>query len=104
MIIKVTLKEVKDVGISAEHTFLFKCPLVEAPMYLLEAYYSYNMKYPEGLENFYTFLEYTVLEKTPPKKMPANLAQFITYVTRSDKKGLITHDRKSNFSHKYKAT
>ena len=25
-------------------------------------------------------------------------------VTRSDKKGLIAHDRKSNFSHKYKAT
>lgn len=67
-------------GVAAERAMLMKCKPVEAPLYLLAAYYAYNIKYPEGLENFYMLLEYIVLEKSPPKKMPANLAHFITYI------------------------
>ena len=67
-------------GVVVEQAMLFKCTPVEVPVYLLAAYYVYNMQYPEGLESFYMFLEHIVLEKAPPKKLPANLAHFITYI------------------------
>jgi len=52
--------------------------LTEAPLVLLAAYYAYNMSYPIGLNTFYTFLEYVVLDKKP-KKMTACFSHFITH-------------------------
>jgi len=60
---------VKEVGVVVEKALLMKCSPVEAPVYLLAAYYAYNMKYPEGLDNFFLFLEYIALGKACPKNV-----------------------------------
>ena len=52
--------------------------LTEAPIALLAAYYVYNMSYPLGLNTFYTFLEYVILDNKP-KKMTTCFSHFITY-------------------------
>ena len=51
---------------------------VAAPIALLAAYYVYNMSYPLGLNTFYAFLEYVLLDKKP-KKMATCFSHFITY-------------------------
>ena len=52
--------------------------IVEAPVALLASYYVYNMSYPLGLQTFYTYLEYIILDNKP-KKTTASLSHFITY-------------------------
>ena len=72
--------DIKEVTVNAEKLKLFSTTALEAPLSLLAAYYAYNMSYPKGLQTFYTFLEYVILDKQPTKKMPSNLETFITYI------------------------
>ena len=68
----------KEMFLMAENTVIFKLKrIVEAPLILISAFYSYNMFYPNGTENFYTFLEYVILDKKPTK-LSANLSHFIS--------------------------
>ena len=72
--------EIKEVTIAAEKQMLFTTNALEAPLSLLSAYYALHITYPKGLQTFYTFLEYAILDKKPPKKMSSNVEQFITYL------------------------
>ena len=70
----------REIHMVAEGEVLFKIEkLHEVPYLLLAAYYSFNMKYPKGLNGMYTLLEYMILGK-PPAKMYVGLSQFITFI------------------------
>ena len=74
---------VKEIYLVAEKSVICKVKHIqEAPLVLLSAFYSYNMFYPKGTENFYAFLEYIILDKKPTK-MTANLSHFITTLSIS---------------------
>lgn len=74
------LGSVKETFIVAETQLVCKVKPHEAPLALLAAFYCYNMSYPKGLETFYMFLDYIILDKRP-KKMSSTLTHFITVVS-----------------------
>ena len=56
-------------------------PPKELPLMLLSAFYAYNMHYPEGCKNLYSFLEVVLLNRKKPSKqtrLSAVIAQLST--------------------------
>ena len=56
-----------------------KVPSVEVPIVLLGAYYAFNMQYPAGLRNAYTFLELQLCG-IAPKKLPKTVEKVLTCI------------------------
>ena len=69
----------KDAYIAIEGQVLCKVPILELPFMLLSVFFIFNMQYPCGCTNFYSFLEFIFLEVTPPKR--SRLQHFITSLT-----------------------
>ena len=61
-------KSIKDAYIVTEGQVLCKVPIAQVPFALLSAFYIFNMQYPSGCTNFYSFLEFIFLDLTPPKR------------------------------------
>ena len=59
--------DIKEVFLLGEQRILCKIKPIESPLLLLADFYSYNMSYPKGLQQFYSFLEYCIIDKTPIK-------------------------------------
>ncbi len=74
------LGEVKQVLLIVEQQVVCQVKPREAPLCLLAAFYTFNMKYPKGLENFYQFLEILVLDK-PAKNLPCVLTRLFTQLS-----------------------
>ena len=51
-----------------ERTAVATFPLKDLPLILVGAFYAYNMHYPEGCNNFYTFLEVAFLGRKKTAK------------------------------------
>ena len=61
--------------------FFCKVPLAEIPLALLAAFFSFNMHYPQGCTNFYTFFEcFFMGKKTPNKK--TRLASILAHIAK----------------------
>lgn len=71
----------KDAYITTEGQILCKVPVLEVPFVLLSVYYIFNMQYPSGCTNFYSFLEHMFLDVAPPRR--SRLNHFITSVTNT---------------------
>lgn len=50
-------------------------PIENIPILLLSAFFCFNIHYPQGCNNFYSFMEYTFLNKNT--KLPASVKHFI---------------------------
>ena len=72
----------KDTYLATEGQILCKIPNEQAPFVLLSIFYTFNMQYPSGCTNLYSFLEYLFLEITPPKR--SKLQHFITALEHID--------------------
>lgn len=55
----------------AENTLLCEVLVVEVPLLLLAAYYTFNVVYPHGLTSLFTFLGIYLCDLRPAKKIPA---------------------------------
>lgn len=69
----------KDAFIVTEGQLLLKVPLEKIPFILLTTFYVFNMQYPSGCTNFFSFLEFFFLDVTPPRR--SKLQHFITSIT-----------------------
>ena len=72
--------EIKEVLLVVEYQVVCRVKPREAPLCLLAAYYAYDMKYPKGLENFYTFLDIILLDKQT-KKLPSILSRLFAQLS-----------------------
>ena len=73
-----------EVFLVVEKQVLMKIPAIEhCPLYLLSAYYVFNILYPKGLCSLYTLLEKLLLDKHK-KKTPAIVTRLFTSLTVMD--------------------
>ena len=56
VVVRESLEEVKDPFLVVEKKIVCKGPPIEVPLALLATFYTFNMRYPQGCTNFYTFL------------------------------------------------
>lgn len=69
VVVRGSLQEPKDAFLVIEKRVFCKISLAEIPLALLAAFFSFNMHYPQGCTNFYTFFEcFFMGKKTPNKK------------------------------------
>ena len=69
VVVRGSLEDLKDAFLVVEKQIICKIPLREVPLALLSAFFSFNMHYPQGCTNFYTFFEcFFMGKKTPSKK------------------------------------
>lgn len=76
-------QQLGDVGgeafLVSEREVICKVPVGEIPLYLLSAFYSFNMQYPRGLTSLYTLLE-ILLFNIRPKKVPQIVSGLLTWL------------------------
>lgn len=68
IVVRGLMESPKDAFLVVEKKPLCKVPLQQLPLALIAAFYSFNMHYPQGCTNFYTFFEWLVLGKKVPNK------------------------------------
>ena len=68
--------EVQDLYLIIEGVPLKKIPPTDVPIYLLAAFYAFNISYPKSLSHFYDLLEYVCLG-TKKKKPGTILSNFV---------------------------
>ena len=69
VVVRGSLEDMKDAFLVVENKVLCKIPLGEVALALISAFYVFNMHYPHGCYNFYTFIECMFMgKKTPSKK------------------------------------
>ena len=79
IIVRGEKNRIKDAFIVTESHLLCKVPVLELPFLLLATFYIFNMQYPSGCTNFYSFLEFFFLGIEPPKR--SKLQHFITSIS-----------------------
>ena len=60
-----------------ENQVICKIPAVYCPLYLLAAYYVFNMSYPKGFLSMFIFLEKLLLSKHPPSSKVPQIVSFL---------------------------
>ena len=60
------LSDVKDAFLVIEKKVICRIPHTDLPLALLAAFYAFNMHYPEGCNNIYSFFEAALLGKRHP--------------------------------------
>lgn len=68
---------IKEVFLICERQVLCKITPELSPLYLLAAFYAFNMKYPKGLHSLYTLFQ-IILLNSRPKKVPAIVSKVLT--------------------------
>ena len=68
IIIRGRITAVKEAILVVERIAVATCPPKDLPLLLVGAFYAYNMHYPEGCKNFYTFFEIVFLGRKKPAK------------------------------------
>ena len=68
VVVRGSLEDVKDAFLVAEKKIICKVPPIEVPLALLATFYTFNMHYPQGCTNFYTFFECLFLGRKIPYK------------------------------------
>ena len=58
--------DVKDAFLVIEKKIICKIPHTDLPLALLAAFYVFNMHYPEGCNNIYSFFEAALMGKKHP--------------------------------------
>lgn len=81
IVIQGEVNNMKAAYIAVEGHILCKVPVKQLPFMLLFVYYVFNLKYPSGCSNFYSFLEYLFLGVTPPKR--SKLQHFLTSISNT---------------------
>ena len=72
-----SLERPKEVYIVAEELVVAKLTVDNSPAALLSSFYVMNIKFPQGLTNFYTILEILFLNQFP-KRIPIVVSQVIS--------------------------
>ena len=60
--------KVKDAFLICENMVLTRIDAADIPLMLFAAYYTFNISYPVGCTNFFTFLEIAFINATVPKR------------------------------------
>ena len=63
VIVTVKEQDVKDAFLVIEKNVICRIPYTDLPLALLAAFYTFNMHYPEGCNNIYSFFEAALLGK-----------------------------------------
>ena len=63
VIVTVREQDVKDAFLVIEKNVICRIPYTDLPLALLAAFYTFNMHYPEGCNNIYSFFEAALLGK-----------------------------------------
>ena len=58
---------------------VFEIELQRMPLYILASYFVFNIEYPRGLHNLFTYLEIELMGANP-NKVAASIKYFITAV------------------------
>ena len=72
VVVQGTQTKVKAAFLVCEKVVLSKVDAVHIPLILFAAYYTFNIKYPSGCSNFFSFLEVLFLNAVPPKRAKLN--------------------------------
>ena len=67
-LVRGSLQDVKDAFLVIEKQVHCKIPAQEIPLALVSAFFVFNMHYPPGCTNFYSFLECFFMSKQTPRK------------------------------------
>lgn len=79
IVVRGSLECIMDAFLVVEKKILTKVPAKELPLALLSAFYTFNMHYPQGCTNLYSFLEcFFMSKKTLHRK--TRLSSFIARV------------------------
>ena len=70
--IRGTRLKVKDAFLICEKIVLSRIEVADIPLILFAAYYVFNIVYPIGCTNFFSFFEVIFLNSTPPKRARLN--------------------------------
>ena len=68
VVVRGSFEDVNDAFLVIEWRILCRVPPTEVPLALLAGFYTFNMHYPQGCTNFYTFFECLFLGKKIPHK------------------------------------
>lgn len=63
-----SVEQPREAFLICEKKILSQIPGEDAALVLFATYYAFNMQYPQGCSNIFSFLEVLFLEATPPKK------------------------------------
>ena len=70
-------KNPNEAFLVCEKKILCEISIKEIPIFLLPLFYAFNMCYPKGCTNFYTFIESAIFN-IDVKVMPTSVESFIT--------------------------
>ena len=70
-------KNPNEAFLVCEKKILSEISIKEIPIFLLASFYAFNMCYPKGYTNFYTFIESAIFN-IDVKVMPTSVESFIT--------------------------
>lgn len=72
-------RDAQQAFLISENKTVCEITVSDIPIFLLATYYVFNMCYPKGCNNFYTFLEVALF------KLPVNIpGSVVTFLTRLD--------------------
>ena len=64
-------KESLDASLVVDHQVVDEVPIDNLPFVLMAAFFVYNICYPKGCNNFYSFLEVSMLKYSAEKASPS---------------------------------
>lgn len=84
VMVRGTQVKVKDAFLICEKMVLARIDAVDIPLMLFATYYAFNIRYPIGCTNFFSFMEVIFINATPPKRARlqnfVNMLEHTTYI------------------------
>lgn len=72
-------KDMLQAYLVVDNHIVDEVPITDLPLALMAAYFVFNICYPKGCNNFYSFLEVVVLGYSPEKASPT-VKYFLTKI------------------------